>query len=95
MNNQKVKLIINDNVYEVTETYLKTVLSVASAKFQKEDAIIAVQKGNNVEMRKDVYKDKAEMFRAISKLETLGFKAFYTKAGELNWQVSKRFPRGS
>jgi hypothetical protein len=42
-------------------------------KRKKANAIVALEKGNVIEMRKDVFKDKNELHKAVDEYKASGF----------------------
>lgn len=64
--------------YSVGKQMKKTLLSSAKDSLKGKHAIYAIQKGNIIDFRKDIYKDSKELLKAIKEWDSKGFKVYST-----------------
>lgn len=69
-----MKVIVNDNLYEMTRKQLNSVLSIA--KEQIPFGIYAVEKNGICELRKDTFDSENELKKAVLEYKNKGFKVF-------------------
>ena len=70
-----MKLIVNDNLYEMTRKQLNSVLDIA--KEQIPSGIYAVEKNGICELKKDTFDNVKELREAVLEYKNKGFKVFY------------------
>lgn len=70
-----MKLIVNDNLYEMARKQLNSVLSIA--KEQILFGIYAVEKDGVCELKKDTFDNVKELREAVLEYKNKGFKVFY------------------
>lgn len=77
--NRTLSVNVNSTIYSLTVKMFHTLLKTAKEKYEKEKkfAILAVQKGNYCEMRKDIFSNKAELEAAKMELRRKGFMVYY------------------
>lgn len=73
--NDRMKIIINDTLYEMGRKEYKGVLKVASQQIPF--GIYAVEKDGICELRKDAFESKEELKKAVAEYAAKGFKAHY------------------
>lgn len=66
-------LMLNGNIYELNRTTVDTCLRMAKGSFKKQNAIVAVEKDDVVDMKRDVFISKPLMDIAIKEYEAQGF----------------------
>lgn len=76
-----VKLIIGEKVRTVPQSVVDVLIEVAKEKYinERKNAIVAIEKDNVVDMRKDEFKYMNDINAAIKSHEALGFKVHYAK----------------
>lgn len=77
--NRLLSVNVNNTMYSLTVKVFHALLKTAKEKFEAEGkfAILAVQKGDYCEMRKDVFADKAALETAKIELRRKGFMVYY------------------
>lgn len=70
-----MRLIIDGNVYKMTNKQEKSILGIASRMIKK--GIYAVEKDGVCELLKEKYTTDEELQRAIAEYEEKGFEVYY------------------
>lgn len=69
-----MKVIVNEHVYQMSRHQLKGLIKVAKGSIH--NGIIAVEKDNIVEMRRDSFISNSEKKRRVKEFEDLGYKVY-------------------
>lgn len=74
-----MKVLINNELYEMNRKQLHGVLKAASSLIPF--GIYAVQKGDVCELRKDKFDNAEELEKAVGAYKENGFKVYYNEQG--------------
>ena len=74
-----MKVLVNNNVYEMSQTSYKGILETAS-KFVP-CGVYAVEKDDIAELKKDKCKSNDELKKLVAEYKKKGFKVHYNKNG--------------
>lgn len=74
-----MKVLINNELYEMNRKQLRGVLKAASSLIPF--GIYAVQKDNVCELRKDEFENAEELKKAVFAYKEKGFKVYYNEQG--------------
>ena len=74
-----MKVLINNELYEMNRKQLRGVLKVASSLMPF--GIYAVRKGDVCELRKDKFDNAEELKKAVGAYKEKGFKVYYNEQG--------------
>ena len=74
-----MRVLINNELYEMNRKQLRGVLKVASGLIPF--GIYAVQKDNVCELRKDEFENAEELKKAVGAYKEKGFKVYYNEQG--------------
>lgn len=81
MDNNLVLLSINNNIYKLNKKAALSAIKIIEEETQKNNTnmLIALEKNNVIEMRKDVYESIHDLHDKISEWTNLGFKVYYSE----------------
>lgn len=74
-------LTINDTTYSMGDVMARATLDAAKEAMKGKIAIYAIEKGDIIEMKKDVFPSIKELKVAVTKYIKKGFKAYYIMGG--------------
>lgn len=69
-----MKVLINNKTYQMGRTQFKGLLEIA--KENVKHGIIAIEKDNIVEMRKDTFKSNTQFKNKVKEFKSLGYKVY-------------------
>ena len=75
-------IICNGNIYEGGQLTVGVLVGIAKDKMRGAGfAIVAVEKGNQVEMKNDLYSSKVKLYERKKEYEDAGFKVYIVDRG--------------
>jgi len=77
-----MKILVNGNLYEGNQNIVEVVVKMATDKVRGSGfAIVAVQKEGMIEMKKDMFPSKVELYTRKKEYEDAGFKVYLVDRG--------------
>ena len=82
--NEIVKMVIGDKVWEVSRKMVNATIELAKQKYMKENvnAIVAVEKDGIISMQKDVFDNTDAFVKAVANWERGGYRCYYISKKE-------------
>lgn len=77
------RVLLNGKAYAMSRSIVDVLIKEAKKKYkaEKKNAIVAVEKNNSVEFRRDEYKNYREFSKQLKEYEANGFKVHYNLVG--------------
>jgi hypothetical protein len=71
------KLLVNSNLYEASQSLIDLCIKMAVDHYKTKNAILAVEKNNIVEMKRNTYKSQMDLYKVIREYTEQGFSVHY------------------